>query len=103
MKAILDKLSSKEIRQLHNKIGISFDDLAKIIGTYKSTLIWWEYDKSIPVNNYQIILKTIKKYPKVLYYLLYANKEQFSDKQFNRILRKIEKYAGSKDEVDDLI
>ena len=35
----LKKLSNKEIKRLIKDIGISYDDIGKIIGAYKTTII----------------------------------------------------------------
>ena len=113
----LKKLSNKEIKRLIKDIGISYDDIGKIIGAYKTTIIFHIFGRTEPTytltykiknyiynttDNYQILYKTIKRYPKVLYYLIFANREQFHDRQFRRILSKIERYAGPMEEVDDL-
>ena len=98
----LKKLSNKEIKRLIKDIGISYDDIGKIIGAYKTTIIFHIFGRTEPTDNYQILYKTIKRYPKILYYLIFANREQFHDRQFRRILSKIERYAGPMEEVDDL-
>ena len=82
-------ISKEEIINLRNKFGLSQELFSKIIGCAKKTLISYEKGKSIPNDSYLIILKSLISKPETIKTIIEANKEQFTEKEFNKINEKI--------------
>ena len=82
-------ISKEEIINLRNKFNLSQDLFSKIIGCAKKTLISYEKGKSIPNDSYLIILKSLSVKPETIVTIIEANKEQFTEKEFNKINEKI--------------
>ena len=85
-KKILDK---EDIKNLRKKYLLSLDDFSKIIGCAKKTLISYEKGISIPNDNYMITLNMLNKNPEIIYYLINSNKYRFTDKELDRINKKL--------------
>ena len=61
----------------------------KIIGCAKKTLVCYEKGTSTPNDNFSIILNTLAYKPKLIIDFVEANKDNFTDKQYNTIMKKI--------------
>lgn len=82
-------ITKEEIIDLRNRFNLSIELFAKIIGCAKKTLISYEKGKSIPNDSYLIILKSLIAEPDTIKIIIDANKEQFTEKEFNKINEKI--------------
>ena len=82
-------ITKEEIINLRNKFNLSQALFAKIIGCAKKTLISYEKGKSIPNDSYLIILRSLLSKPETIKTIIDANKEQFTEKEFNKINEKI--------------
>lgn len=82
-------ITKEEITDLRNKFNLSIELFAKIIGCAKKTLISYEKGKSIPNDSYLIILKSLISKPDTIKTIIDANKEQFTEKEYNKINKKI--------------
>ena len=78
-------ISKEEIINLRNRYNLSQELFSKIIGCAKKTLISYEKGKSIPNDCYLIIIKSLISKPETILTLIEANKEQFTNKEFNKI------------------
>lgn len=82
-------ITKEEIVDLRNRFNLSQELFAKIIGCAKKTLISYEKGKSIPNDSYLIILRSLLSKPETIKTIIDANKEQFTEKEFNKINEKI--------------
>lgn len=82
-------VSKDEIIALRNKYSLSQELFSKIIGCAKKTLISYEKGKSIPNDSYLIIIRSLISKPETILTLIDANKEQFTNKEFNKISCKL--------------
>lgn len=82
-------ITKEEIIDLRNRFNLSQELFAKIIGCAKKTLISYEKGKSIPNDSYLIILRSLLSKPETIKTIIDANKEQFTEKEFNKINEKI--------------
>ena len=82
-------VTKEEIIALRKKYNLSQELFAKIIGCAKKTLISYEKGKSIPNDSYLIILRSLLSKPETIKTIIDANKEQFTEKEFNKINEKI--------------
>lgn len=82
-------IAKEEIVNLRNRFNLSQELFAKIIGCAKKTLISYEKGKSIPNDSYLIILRSLLSKPETIRTIIDANKEQFTEKEFNKINEKI--------------
>lgn len=82
-------VSKDEIIALRNKYNLSQELFSKIIGCAKKTLVSYEKGKSIPNDCYLIIIRSLISKPETILTLIDANKEQFTDKEFNKINSKL--------------
>lgn len=82
-------VSKEKIINLRNQFNLSQDLFAKIIGCAKKTLISYEKGKSIPNDCYLIILRSLLLNPNMIKILIEANKDQFSEKDFNKICERV--------------
>jgi putative zinc finger/helix-turn-helix YgiT family protein len=82
-------ITKEEIVDLRKTFNLSIELFAKIIGCAKKTLINYEKGKSIPNDSYLIILKSLKSKPETIKTIIDANKEQFTEKEYNKINEKI--------------
>lgn len=78
-------ISKEDIINLRKKFNLSQSLFSKIIGCAKKTLISYEKGKSIPNDSYLIILKSLMASPEIILTIIEANKEQFTDKEMNKI------------------
>ena len=82
-------ISKEKIINLRKKFNLSQDLFSKIIGCAKKTLISYEKGKSIPNDSYLIILKSLLAKPEMIVTIIEVNKDQFTEKEFNKINEKI--------------
>lgn len=82
-------VTKDEIVALRKKFNLTIELFAKIIGCAKKTLISYEKGKSIPNDSYLIILKSLISKPDTIKTIIGANKEQFTEKEYNKINEKI--------------
>lgn len=83
-------ISKEEIISLRNKYNLSQELFSRVIGCAKKTLISYEKGKSIPNDSYLIILKSLILKPETILTLIDANKEQFTNKEYNKISCKLQ-------------
>lgn len=93
-------IPKEEIINFRKKYNLSQDLFSKIIGCAKKTLISYEKGKSIPNDSYLILIKSLISKPETILTILGANKEQFSDKEYNKINNKLSSLVKTKDELD---
>ena len=97
----LDNVASKKAIEIYNdKYGITKEEIinfrksynlsqslfSKIIGCAKKTLISYEKGDSIPNDNYIIILKSLIANPKIIFTIINANKDQFTEKEYLKLV-----------------
>ena len=82
-------ISKEKIINLRKKFNLSQDLFSKIIGCAKKTLISYEKGKSIPNESYLIILKSLLAKPEMIVTIIEANKDKFTEKEFNKINERI--------------
>lgn len=85
-------ITKEEIIDIRNRFNLSQELFAKIIGCAKKTLISYEKGKSIPNDCYLIILRSLLSKPETIKTIIEANKEQFTEKEFNKINKKIDSF-----------
>lgn len=88
----IDKGKIVELRKNYN---LSQELFSKIIGCAKKTLISYEKGKSIPNDSYLIILKSLISKPETIVTIIEANKEQFSNKEYEKINSKLSNYLSN--------
>lgn len=108
-------VSKEEIINIRKKLGLSQDLFSKVIGCAKKTLISYEKGKSIPNDSYLILLKSIISSPESIKIIINANKDQFSEKEYDRLISrinlssdiKLDEYNGyqvfSKEKIQNMI
>lgn len=82
-------ITKEMIIDLRKKYKLSQEQFSKIIGCAKKTLISYEKGKSIPNDCYLIILKSLLLKRETIITLISANKEQFTDKEYEKISSRI--------------
>ncbi len=80
-------VTKEEIINLRKKYNLSQQLFSKVIGCAKKTLISYEKGKSIPNDSYLIIIKTLLIKPETILLLIEANKELFTNKEYERVKR----------------
>ena len=90
-------ITKEEIIELREKYNLSQELFSKVIGCAKKTLISYEKGKSIPNDSYLIILRSLMSKPDTIKTLINANKEQFTDKEYERIEKKIYEFLIEND------
>ena len=88
-------LDKEKIVELRHSLKLSQDLFAKIIGCAKKTLISYEKGTAIPNDNYLIIIKCLIAKPDTIITLVNANKEQFTNREYNKIQNNFEKYSSN--------
>ena len=88
-------IPKEDIIKFRNKLGLSQELFAKIIGCAKKTLISYEKGTAIPNDNYLIIIKSLIAKPETIETLVSANREQFTIKEYNKIQNSFEKYFSN--------
>ena len=89
-------IDSNELKDLRRKYSLSLDDFSKIIGCAKKTLISYEHGNTIPNDSYVVTINTLIKNPELINYFIESNKERFTEKELNRITKKINSFVGDK-------
>lgn len=82
-------MTKEEILGLRKMYNLSQDLFSKIIGCAKKTIISYEKGTSIPNDNYLITLKALKANPSSILTFIEANKDQYNEKEYNKILEKL--------------
>lgn len=82
-------IDKEKIIELRKRYDLSQELFSKVIGCAKKTLISYEKGKSIPNDSYLIVLKSLMAKPDAIVTIINANKEQFTDKEFEKISGKI--------------
>lgn len=82
-------IEKEEIIKLRKKYDMSQDLFSKIIGCAKKTLISYEKGTSIPNDSYLIMIKSLIAKPETISTIIEANKEQFTDKEYEKINSKL--------------
>lgn len=85
----------ESIVEFRNHLNLSQELFSKIIGCAKKTLVSYEKGTSLPNDNELIIIKSLLAKPETIVTLVTANKEQFTDKEYNKIQNKLEDYLGN--------
>ena len=89
-------IPKEEIINLRNSFNLSQELFAKVIGCAKKTLISYEKGKSIPNDSYLIIIKSLISKPETILFLIEANKELFTSREYDRIKNKLDKVGFNK-------
>ncbi len=85
----------ESIVELRHHLNLSQKLFSKIIGCAKKTLVSYEKGASLPNDNDLIIIKSLLAKPETIVTLVTANKEQFKNKEYNKIQNKLEDYIGN--------
>jgi DNA-binding transcriptional regulator YiaG len=88
-------IPKEKIIELRDKYNLSLELFSKIIGCAKKTLISYEKGTALPNDNYTIIINSLIAKPDTIATLIEANKQQFSDKEYEKIQNKITKFLGN--------
>lgn len=91
-------IDKDKLKQLRYNYSLSLDDFSKIIGCAKKTLISYEQGSSVPNDSYIVTLNTLIKNPELILYLIDSNKERFTEKELNRISKKLGSSMKGKNE-----
>ncbi len=83
-------ISKEQIIALRKKYDLSLDLFSKIIGCAKKTLISYEQGRSIPNDSYLIIIKSLINKPELIFNIIEANREQFTEKELNKLNNKLD-------------
>ena len=83
-------LSKSKILALRRSYHLSQEQFSKAIGCAKKTLVSYEKGTSTPNYNYAIILNTLIYKPRVLIYMIDANKDNYTKKEYNEIMNRIQ-------------
>ncbi len=94
-------LTSESIIELRNKYNLSQELFAKVIGCAKKTLISYEKGTSIPNDTYSIVLKSLLSKPDIIDVLVEANKDEYSDKEYNKIKSKILEFIANNRYIEE--
>lgn len=82
-------VEKEKIIELRTKLGLSQELFSKVIGCAKKTLISYEKGTSIPNDSYLIIIKSLLANPKTIFNIIAANKEQFTEKEYDKLNSKL--------------
>ena len=91
-------IDKEKLKQLRYNYSLSLDDFSKVIGCAKKTLISYEQGSSVPNDSYLVTLNTLIKNPELIVYLIDSNKERFTEKELNRISKKLNLFLKGKNE-----
>ncbi len=95
-------VKKEEIVNLRNYYGLSQQLFSKVIGCAKKTLISYEKGKSIPNDSYLIIIKTLLSNPDNILIFIEANRELFTNKEYERVKSKLVKKIPNSIKTIDL-
>ncbi len=79
-------IPKEKIIELRHSFKLSQSLFSKIIGCAKKTLISYEQGRSIPNDNYLILLKSLMKEPFIIKTLVDSNRNSFTDKEYQKII-----------------
>lgn len=82
-------IDGDKIKRFRKNLNISIEDLAKVIGCAKKTLISYENNTSVPNDIYLITIKTLMENPEVTKNIIEANKERFTTKEYQKITSRV--------------
>ncbi len=82
-------IDKTQIINLRKSFNLSQELFSKIIGCAKKTLISYEKGTSIPNDCYLIILRSLLINPSLIFTLVNANKSQFTNIEYDKIMNKI--------------
>lgn len=82
-------LNKDRIMAIRKSFNLSQELFSKIIGCAKKTLVCYEKGTSSPNDNFSIILNTLVYKPKLIIDFVEANRSNYTDKQYNTIMKKI--------------
>lgn len=88
-------IPSEDIINFRKKYNLSLDELSKIIGCAKKTLISYEKGTSIPNDVYTITINNLLKDSNIINSYLENNKNRLSENDFQKINKKIKKYNSN--------
>lgn len=88
-------IEKEQIIALRKKYNLSQELFSKIIGCAKKTLISYEKGSSIPNDCYLIVLKSLIAKPETISNLIEASKEQFTNKEYNKINEKVSNFLAN--------
>ena len=88
-------IPKEKIVELRHRFKLSQSLFSKIIGCAKKTLISYEQGRSIPNDNYLILLKSLMKEPFIIKTLVDSNRELFTDKEYQKITSNNKLLEGS--------
>ena len=88
-------IPKESIVELRNHLNLSQELFSKIIGCVKKTLVSYEKGASLPNDNDLIIIKSLLAKPETIVTHVTANKEQLTDKEYNKIQNKLKDYLGN--------
>jgi DNA-binding XRE family transcriptional regulator len=75
--------------EIRKSFNLSQELFSMIIGCAKKTLVCYEKGTSTPNDNFSIILNTLIYKPKLIYDFVEANKDNFTYKQYETIMKKL--------------
>ncbi len=82
-------LNKDRIMEIRKGYNLSQELFSKIIGCAKKTLVCYEKGTSSPNDNFSIILNTLVYKPRLIVDFVEANKDNFTSKQYETIMKKI--------------
>ena len=82
-------LNKDKIVALRKSYNLSQEIFSKIIGCAKKTLVSYEKGTSVPNDNYANLFNILIYKPKIILDLIEANKEMYSKKEYDTIMKKI--------------
>lgn len=88
-------IPKEKIIELRNNYKLSQELFSKIIGCAKKTLISYEKGTSLPNDNYIIIINSLLAKPDTITTLIEANKQQFSNKEYEKIQSSITSFLSN--------
>ena len=91
-------IDKEALKRLRFNYSLSLDDFSKVIGCAKKTLISYEQGSSVPNDSYLVTLNTLIENPELIVYLIDSNKERFTEKELNRITKKINAFLKGNNE-----
>ena len=88
-------ISSDSIIELRKNYNLSQDQFSKIIGCAKKTLISYEKGKSLPNENYVILINSLIEKPNIIETLIDSNPKNFTSKEYDKIKQKIARFISN--------
>ncbi len=89
-------LSFKKIKEIRNRLNISQETMAKILGWSKKSIVRYETGESIPQGEYLETYISLQKDPFLIIKLLEKKKKDFKEQEYYNILKKLPFYEEYK-------